>query len=200
MKCANCLVQLETGGRLARWQARRHLAKCAACRQAMQSWRLFQTSSRDVEQLTLEQRKLWVEVAESQDSDQVVAAVQHGSFWEAKRPPAWQIAAAGVACLLICGWCLLFRTSPPQNHTVHQEQMTAAHPNPVQPGDRLSIQSSNERLTTPIVTVVSLSRELEQLDADIVKTQRQIELLQKQLERHVVSQKIEALLTQHDRW
>ena len=59
MKCDNVLSSLATGGAVARWRARRHVARCLGCAEAQTRLREITRELADAPPLTAAQRALW---------------------------------------------------------------------------------------------------------------------------------------------
>lgn len=68
MKCEETLFALETGNPWGRWLARRHLARCPACADAVAKWRRTAQELAATEPLTDDHRRLWRGAADSHEA------------------------------------------------------------------------------------------------------------------------------------
>ncbi|MDB5390051.1 MAG: hypothetical protein JWM11_5697 [Planctomycetaceae bacterium] len=206
MKCDEVWSQLETGSPVGRWRARRHLARCPHCTAEMQAWNNYKDRLQSPEPLTAEQRSAWMQPAEVPESETVVMRSRPVNNHDARLKRGRMLLVTGavcvaVSCLTIAVWP---RGKPVEDPQFRAETVTRTDntrpKHVIQEQQRDKDSNLRKGVLRTVAVQVKLSDELERLDAEILDSLQEIEILKQRLKRLAVRQKIDALLAQHRRW
>ncbi len=161
MKCDDCLMAYTTGGLVSRFRARRHVAGCAVCAEAIARFEQVLEELSHTPELSAAHREMWVQAAEL--SPLHLRPVLHSP--RAAQQLRWALATAAVIIVAALVLVASRNELPPAEDVALKQPADSVPAEPVESQDLPNLQQLERSLDELAQELRQLGREAELLDA-----------------------------------